>query len=408
MVPAIPKVALLVETSREYGRGLLRGIVRYASLHGPWTFHLSPGDFAQTLPQMLEWGGCGIIARIENSTVARAILETGLPLVALDLSADQRKTGSPLADVCEVRSDSECAGHLAAEHLLERGFRHYGFVGLAGRIWSDLREQAFTRRLQRSGYTLCRYASPRRREDQDWGREQRRLEQWLIELPKPVGILACNDDRGRQVLEACRMIGVKVPEEVSVIGIDNDELLCELSCPPLSSVRLNPEQGGYRAAELLDRMMRNRACGLPAYDEVSCGPKRILVEATWVVRRRSTEIDVSDDREVAAALSYIRDHAGMGVNVNDVASAVSLSRRSLELRFRASLGRTIHEMIERMKLDRAVRILAETDLCVEEAAEASGFTTASHFVQVFRRRIGTTPAKYRQRSRMRDPNTKDS
>ncbi len=274
-----PKVALLIETARGYGRGLLRGIVRYSRLHGGWAFYITPGDFEQALPEMRQWGGTGIIARLETPRITEAVLATDLPLVALDLSDAQLADGSPLAGAAEVRSDSSGAARLAAEYLLDRGFRQYAYVGVARRVWSRRRQAGFVDRLAEAGLSCEVYPQPRRKRDREWGREQATLAAWLRDLPKPVGVMACNDDRGRQVLEACRAAGVRVPEEAAVIGVDNDELLCDLSTPPLSSVALNTERGGFEAAALLDALMHGRP---PA-------GRRIVVEPLRVETRQSTD-----------------------------------------------------------------------------------------------------------------------
>ena len=155
-MPSTPKVALLIETSRGYGRALLRGIVRYSRLNGPWGFYVTPGDFEQVLPRMRAWGGTGIIARIETPEVARAILASGLPTIALDLSEDQLRHDQRLSRLSEVASDSRGAARMAAEHLLERGFHHYAFVGVRGRVWSDRREEAFCHQDSR-GWTRTSY-----------------------------------------------------------------------------------------------------------------------------------------------------------------------------------------------------------------------------------------------------------
>lgn len=384
-----PKVALLIETARGYGRDLLRGIVRYARLHGPWGFYVTPGDFEQMLPRMRDWGGTGIIARIETPRVARAILDSGLPAIALDLSDRRLRTDHPLSRLSEVASDSRGAARLAAEHLIERGFRHYAFVGIPGRVWSNRRQEAFGERLRESGFAPRVYVPPRPRQSLEWDREQPELIRWLKGLPRPIGLMACNDDRGREVLEAARGAGLQVPEDVAVVGVDNDELLCELAYPPLSSVALNAEAGGYRTAALLDGMMRGRVRR----------PRRLLVEPVNVVTRRSTEIEAHGDPEVSAALHYIHDRAGEPIRVADVVRHVLISRRSLEIRFRNAVGRTPHAEIQRVRLDRAQRLLLETALPIPRIAEASGFSSASHLSQILRNVVGTTPTRYRRRMR---------
>jgi LacI family transcriptional regulator, galactose operon repressor len=386
-----PRVALLIETSRGYGRGILRGIVRYARIHGPWSFYITPGDFEQALPKMGQWGGTGIIARIETAPVARAILATGLPVIALDLSAEQLRAGSPLSRVSEICPDSRKAARMAAEHLLERGLRRFAFVGIDGRIWSSQREEGFRERIEEEGLSCHIYRPPRARRDREWAREQVYLAAWLRTLPRPLGLMATNDDRGREVLEACHLAGVQVPDEVAVVGMDDDQLLCELSSPSLSSVALNMDQGGYEAAELLDRLMSGKAKG----------PRRILVEPTGVVTRRSTDVLAMEDRTVAAALRFIRENAQGKIQVRDVLREVPISRRSLEMRFRREVGRSLHAEIQRTRLSEAKKLLKETDLPMPRLAELSGFGSASYLGMVFRRETGMTPARYRTRVRTR-------
>ena len=386
----MPKVALLVETARGYGRQVLHGIVRYARLHGPWAFYVTPGDFVQSLPQMEEWGGTGIIARVGSPQVAKAILATQLPVVALDLSETQLAPESPWSRMSQLSSDSEGAVRLAVKHLLEKGLHHIGFVGIAGKIWSDRRHQAFERQMAEAGYEALAYVCARRR-PLPWGREQMVMSRWLAGLPKPVGILACNDDRGREVLAACRQAKLRVPEEVAVIGVDNDELLCDLSDPPLSSVALGAERAGFEAAALLDDLMAGRVKK----------PQRLVAAALGVVARRSTDVLVHEDAEVAAALRFIHERAGQRIRVYDVVAHLGDARRTFEIRFRQALGRSIHTEIQRTRLERAKHLLLETDLPLPRVARSCGFGSASYLAAVFRRHLGVTPVKYRANNRIR-------
>jgi LacI family transcriptional regulator len=390
----IPKVALLIETARGYGRGLLRGIMRYARLHGPWAFYVTPGDLRQVLPAMEHWGATGIIARIETRSTAQRILATGLPLIALDLSQEQLARTNPLSQVCEICPDSHKAGRMAAEHLLQRGLRQFAFAGVSkSTLWSSRREEGFCERLAESGCTCHIYRLPELRRDRHWGREQAVMSRWLRGLPLPIGLLACDDDRGREVLEACRAAELRVPADVAVLGVDNDELLCELSDPPLSSVALNLERGGYEAAALLDRLMSGQARA----------PQRILVEPTWVVTRRSSDVLALEDRSVATALHFIHDNAGRPIGVLDVVRHSGCSRRTLEMRFRAALGRSLHDEIQRTRLERAKRLLVETDLPVGRIAAASGFASPDYLTRVFHSQIGLAPAEYRRQAALPTP-----
>lgn len=388
--PGIPRVALLIETARGYGRGLLRGIVRYARLHGPWAFYVTPGDLEQRLPQMDEWGGRGIIARIETAQTAEAVLASGLPLIALDLNAQQLAPGSPLAEVSEVCPDSHRAARFAAEHLLERGLRQFAFVGaFDDPLWSTRREEGFTERLAEAGFPCQYYPLPQRKQDRQWAREQAIMSAWIHGLPKPIGLLACDDDRGREVIEACRAAGAQVPEDVAVVGVDNDEFACELSDPPLSSVAFDTERAGYEAAALLDGLMSGRIRQ----------PQRIWVAPRYVVARRSTDVLALEDRAVAAALRFIHDNAGRPIGVRDVVRHCSLSRRALELRFQRVVGRAVHAEMRRVRLERAQRLVAETELSIHRIAEDCGFGSGGHLTRAFVQAFQTTPTRYRAEHR---------
>jgi LacI family transcriptional regulator len=381
----IPKVALLVETSRGFGRDMLRGIARYAQLHGPWSFHITPGDFEQAVPKMKQWGGTGIIARIPNERVAQAILEADVPTIALGLTDDQQRPNNPLSKLSELSSDANEVAQLATDHLLERQLHHFAYVGLEDRAWSQRREIAFSARIRKAGFEAHVYRQPVKARDRVWEKEQEILAAWIQSLPTPLGLFACNDDRGREVLEACRLAELHVPEDVAVLGVDNDEVFCELADPPLSSVALNAETAGYRAAELLDGMMHGRIRKA----------KRVPVEALGVITRRSTEIIAVNDNDVAAALQFIRREHGKGISVSRVADEVALSRRSLEKRFRETIGRTILEEIQLVRLDRAKRLLQETTYPISKVAEISGFGSTGYFIQFFQQRVGKTPRKFR-------------
>jgi LacI family transcriptional regulator, galactose operon repressor len=381
----IPKVALLVETARGFGRDLLHGIARYSRLHGPWSFHITPGDFKQAMPEMKQWGGTGIIARIPNDRVAEEVINANVPTIALGLSDEQMLPSSPLAQFSEISSDAIEVSRVAADHLLARRFSHYAYVGSDDRGWSLRREVAFQKYMAKHGFEVHVYSQPKLQRDRVWEREQEFLARWIGKLPTPIGLYACDDDRGREVLEACSFAGLHVPEDVAVIGVDNDEVFCELAFPPLTSIALNAEAAGYRAAALLDGMMRGR----------TREPRHIVVESLGVVTRRSTEVVAVEDEDVVAALQFIHREQGRGISVDDVAEHAAMSRRNLETRFRETMGRTILEEMQLVRLERAKRLLVETTYPVSKVAELAGFGSAGYFIQFFQKQLGKTPRKYR-------------
>ena len=340
------------------------------------------------LPDLRRWGTTGFIGRLQTRATTEMALAAGVPVIAMDLSNEQLAGGLLPARVSEIRPDSCLAGRMAAEHLLERGFRNFGYCGYAGRIWSERRKQGFCRRLEQSGFS-CHVYQPAKRQPTSflpWQHECGSVVDWLRGLPKPLGIMACNDVRGRQVLEASTLGDMPVPYEVAVVGADDDQLLCDLSNPSLSSVAFNVRQAGYRAVELLDGLMSRRLKR----------PQRIDVEPLWVVPRQSTDAIAVDDAEVAMALRYIRENARRPIGVRDVVKHLAVSRRTLEIRFQGSLGRSIREEIERVRLDWTKQLLLETDLAASKIADHTGFRCPSYLSKVFHRMTGVTLAQYRR------------
>jgi len=390
----IPQVALLLETSTEYGRGLLRGIVRYSRLHGPWSLYVAPGHLEQALPKAKSWSGTGIIARIRSAEMAKLIRATGLPFVASSLD----ESGSPgLGDKFgEIRTNSAAIAQMAAAHLVERSLHHFAFCGFVGCGWSMRREEAFTQYLSDRGFRCQTHRIQVANWMQqpnwiaNWEEEQPILVEWLKWLPKPVGLMACNDICGREVLQACAAAGLRVPDDVAVVGVDNDELMCELSSPPLSSVALDLEKTGYEAARVLDGLMGDHMTG----------GKVVQVEPLYVATRQSTDVIAQDDRCVAAALRFIKYHAGRAISVPDVVEQTGVSRRTLERRFGSALGRSISSEITRCRVERAKRLLLETDLPSSRVAGAAGFGSIKTFDRVFRRTTGVSPRRFRHRSKV--------
>lgn len=383
-LPDHRRVALLIETSNAYARGLLEGVTVYLREHRPWSIYISEHGRGDSVPHWLQgWKGDGILARIENRRIARAVAERKLPTV--DLSAARL-----LHDVPWVETDDAAIARLAFEHLSDRGFRHLGFCGLRDYKWSAWRCDHFRKLAAAAGCDCSIHigrAALRRAADES--ADQVDLSKWLGGLPKPVGVFACFDIRGRQVLDACRTAGLRVPDEVAVVGVDNDTVLCELSDPPLSSVAPDTSRTGYVAAGLLDRMMDGQRVASEAH----------LIPPTRVVARRSTDALAIDDTDVSNAIRFIREHACDGINVAQVLNAVPLSRRALETRFRRLLGRTPHDEIVRVQIERARQLLAGTDLPLKAIATRLGIRHAEYLNVLFRRMTGQAPGAYRREHR---------
>ncbi|MFN9717048.1 MAG: XylR family transcriptional regulator [Planctomycetota bacterium] len=379
-------VALLLETSNAYSRGLLDGIIGFVQQHRGWSVYLPEQERGADPPEWLRrWKGDGIIARIETHEIARAVSATKLPVV--DLSA-----GRFLENIPWLETDDRRIAEVAAEHLLERGFRNLAFCGDPGFNWSKLREQSFEACVRSIGAAyFCHHSAPRTDADYSWNRDRRGLIQWLRKLPRPIGIMACYDIKAQQLLAICREEDIAVPDEVAVIGVDNDRRLCELCDPPLSSVVPNSWKTGYESASLLDRMMRG--------ERVSTEGR--LIPPLGVKTRHSTDVLAIDDADIVAAIRIIRDQSCKGLTVHQLMRQVPMSRRIFERRFQNLLGRTPHAEIVRIRIDRCRQLLAETDLPLTEIARAAGFPHAEYLSVTFKRETGQTPREFRLEHRIR-------
>lgn len=373
-------VALLIETSRTYGRDLLDGVRRYMDRHARWSVYAELRSLDSPAPPWLaDWKGDGILARSSSQEMLDTIRDLNVPSV--ELRATRLKHTFPFVGV-----DNTALGQLAAEHLLDKGLRHFGVYALTTESFFEERRDSFVAAIDARGFSCAHITQePGREQPSEWSRQQAALVDWVRTLPKPCGVMACTDQLGFWLLEACRAAGVAVPEEVAVLGVENDDTLASISSPPLSSVRLNGATIGYEAAALLDRMMNGEAA--PA--------EPVLIAPKTLVARQSTDVVAVDDPELAAALRFIRENAVEGIRIPDVLEHVSLSRSSLERRMKQTLGRSPREEIERVKLEHARRLIESTDFTLAEIALRSGFEQPQRFSERFRAVHGVSPSEWK-------------
>jgi LacI family transcriptional regulator len=383
----------MIETSNSYARGLLEGIAAYIRVHRGWSVYLAEHGRGDRAPRWLKgWDGDGIIARIENATIERAVVASGLPVV--DVSAARL-----LRNVPWVETQDRGIADLASAHFRERGFRHFAFSGLGRFNWSIWRCGHFRDAVEAAGYSCdvhetgghrngAHAASDRDGGEESWEAQIRSLVAWVRQLPKPVGVFACYDIRGLQVLEACRRAGIRVPDEVAVLGVDNDRLLCDLAEPPLSSVIPDTRRTGYQAAELLDRMMNGER--VPG--------EAVLVPPIGIATRKSTDVLATGDPLLQRAVRFLREHAFEGIAIKDLLDEVPVSRRSLEARFKRVLGRSPHEELVRLRVERVKELLRETDLPIKAIARRVGTPHVEYVSVMFRRETGESPGAYRRRA----------
>jgi len=382
--PPQPRVGLLIATHLGVGRDTLMGIARYVRENGPWALHLEMRtQYAESwVPKWLErWQGDGIIARFENEFLLKTVERAEVP--AIDVLGTQRNCKFP-----RVLVDDTAIGQMAADHLLQRGFRQFAFVARPEEAWSDRRLDAFRNTVGTQGFE-CQVlpAGDRDQLPETWDAFIDQAARWLERLPKPMGLMLCCDRLGPPIMQACRRASINVPEEVAIIGVDNEEVVCAMCDPPLTSVCPNSERVGYQAAALLERMM----AGEPWPTEP------ILVQPRTVIVRQSSDIAAVEDPVVSTALSLIRERSCNGLQVKDVVDRVPLSHSVLQKRFRAALGRSVHEEIVRVQLAKAQELLKETDMPIRTVAERAGFKHQEYMGAVFRARLNVTPRQFRRR-----------
>jgi len=375
------RIVLLIETSRAFGRQLIMGIAHYSKLNGPWSFYKEPIGLKSSIPHLTSWKPDGIIMR--DSLITKELLKLKIPTI-LAVHDSQYPQNLPV-----IKTDSYSIAKLASEHLMEKGLKNFAFCGFDSYDWSKERRINFCRFNSKVGYKTHIYCQPKRIKKNDWENEQHHVRDWVKALPKPVGIFACNDDRGQDILEVCKLLNLKVPEDVAVMGVDNDPMVCNISDPPLTSIALNVESAGYQAAKLIDDMI----------DKKNIYGKQIIVTPSYVVQRQSSDIFAVDDISVAQAISFIKNNARNKILVEDVVKAVNINRRTLERRFRRAIHRSIVEEIKYTRIELISKLLIESDFSISQITSFFNFTDVEHISRYFKREKGVGLRAFRKNNK---------
>lgn len=373
------RIALLVETSLGSGREILRGIAEFARNHDNWEiFHAAQGLVDQ-VPDWLEtWEGDGVIARIQSEGMLQSLKDLNVPVVDV--------LGVPSHDLPLIRVDDEQISQQIGQHFIDRDFRHFAFYGIEGESWSQRRGEAF-RKASESGETFA-WINSLRGISEGNAAHFSKLKQWLLGLPKPCAVMVCSDQCGLTLLEACRAAEIIVPEQVAVVGVDNDLALCEISTPNLSSVQGGHWRVGFEAADLLNKIIN----GEPIPSE------RILIPPNQIVVRESSDSRSISDPEVRNAIQFIREHLSEPITNEDVAKAVGLSRTRLQVRFRDEVGASLHAFLAEMRLRRAERLIQSTNLTFADIAERCGFRHHEYLGYILKKARGITPRQLRMQA----------
>ena len=398
------RIGLIIEASRGYGRGLLHGIGNFAQSRDNWEIVYHERSLGQGIPAWLdEIPMDGLIVRPDSKKLYHYVNQLGIPWI------DLRNHRPVDENVPTVAVDESQVVKSAVEHLLQIGHRQLAFCGFGNVDYSYRRMQLFLRYAEAMNCEAFVYETfPEDESDpsdsqigiagpeltarlEAYGlKSEASLAEWLVNLPKPIGLVACNDIRGRQVLNVLRGQKIDVPEKVSVIGVDNDEVICKLSNPPMSSVDPNARMIGYRSAELLQQLIE----GKPLEKNFESVPP------VGVAVRVSTNTTAIEDRVIVRALTYIREHACEGIEVSHVVDALPVSRATLERRFRKFMGRSINTEITRVKIERIKKLLLDTELRLAAIAKLAGFKHTEYMSALFKKEVGLTPGQFRDNGRL--------
>lgn len=379
-----PNVLLIFLTRFEESMAMLKGVVHFERTHQIWTAFHDDQARAEIDPRWMNgkhWHG--VISRHTTPGLVEMCAKQKIPLV--DLNDNDVFPGVP-----KIRPDNIATGHLAAEHLLERGFQNFGFTGFSNYGWSCERQEGFVEALRLAGRS-CDVHNVNYPGDVTpaWDNVQiSGLAKWIKRLPKPAGVMACFDLRAIQILHAAHANDILVPEELAVIGANNDPIRCEMSTPPLSSVAPNAFQSGYRAAEVLAEMLAGKK--FSRLDE--------RIDPLGVVTRPSSDVLAIEDKSLAEALNFIRQRACQGISVSQVVRHAFASRSQLEKKFRRHLGRSPQAEIRRVQVSKIKQLLAETDFPLKKIAEMAGFEHVEYMCVVFKRITGHSPGEYRRKT----------
>ncbi len=387
-------IALVIDALGSYGSGLLRGISRFAHTHPNWTVEYEPWMEEENLPRWLFRGKFhGVLCRIRNPRQFASLRRLRVPIV--DLGSLEPPNG-----IANIHSDHQAIAELAADHLMQCGLHTFAYCGFESQQASERRAAAFHAYMSEKGFDPRVFISPSRRgggarRSPGWRSsiDYAHLLPWLKALPKPAGIMACNDICGRLVLAGCQHAGIHVPAEIVLVGVDDDEVLCELAVPTMTSINPAADKIGFEAAEMLDSIIGG----------VKPPAKAQLVPPAGVITRRSTDTIAVADPLVAKALRYIREYTGKGLTVDKVLDYLAndnmlVSRCTLERRFMSMAGFSPYEEINRVRLNRIERLLLNTRYPLTRIAELTGFDAECHLNRFFKRYRGQTPGRFRLQS----------
>jgi Transcriptional regulators len=382
------RVLIITDFTESFSHKLLAGLVDYSRRKEQWIVRRMPPSYKAQIgiPGIIrvakEWDVDAVIGQFEPTDEVGLFAENGIVAIAQDFK--KKFTSIP-----NVTGDYIGTGKMAARFFIDRGFRNYGFFGFNDVCWSDERCDGFRREVEAAGFGGSFYAYRMQEIDMLWYYQRNRLREWLQMIPKPIAIMACDDNQGTNLVEACHSLGIRIPSEVSIMGVDNDETLCSLGSTTLSSVQVDIEEGGRQTAELVERLVADPSA--PAED--------VVLKPVKIVERMSTAAFATDDQQILKALLFIHRNALKKISVSDVMTEAALSRRLLERRFKSVTGKTLYEYITDQKLRHFAEQLQETDEQVINIALSMGENDTKSISRRFKQLYGCTPVEWREKQR---------
>ena len=381
-------VLIISDFTESFSHKLLAGLVDYSRRKEQWIVRRMPPSYKAKIgiPGVIrvakEWEVDAVIAQFEPTDEVDLFAENGIVAIAQDYK-------KKFSSIPNVTGDYLGTGRMAARFFIDRGFRNFGFFGFNDVCWSDERCEGFRREVEEAGFGGSFYAYRMQEIEMVWHYQRNRLREWLATVPKPIAIMACDDNQGSNLIEACHDTGIKIPSEVSVIGVDNDEALCSLGSTTLTSVQMDIERGGWEAAALVERLVADPKA--PVAD--------VVLKPIKIVERMSTAAFATDDQQILKAILFIHQNVLKKISVGDVMAEAALSRRLLERRFKSVTGKTLYEYITELKLKHFAEQLQETDLQVMEIALSMGENDTKSISRRFKQIYGCTPGEWRERQR---------
>jgi len=378
----------MTDFTEQFAYRLLRGILRYSRETGErWEVCRMPPSFKRenNLKQVVrfaeDWKADVVIGQFDPDDNLELFRKKGIIVLAQDYI-------SLFPDVPNITADYRKTGEMAAERFVARGFREFAFFGNNGMCWSDGRRDGFRNYLEEAGYADNLYIYDQERVSNLWYYQQDLLHDWLKSLPKPVGIFACDDNQAVILVESCKAMGIRIPYDAAIIGVDNDEILCNMSNPPITSIDVDIERGGYEAAAMATQMMHD-----PSY-----AGNDIILQPLHIVTRESSNLITTKDLQVHNALTFIHSNLDHKIQVSDVLKHVAMSRRLLEQRFLKATGKTIYQYISEQRIDYFARLLLDTDEPIGNLAARMDDPDPKSLSRRFKELKGCTPSEYRKRN----------